>query len=265
MKIILSRKGFDCKYGGYPSPILPDGRIVSFPVPGSGDDRYLKLMLRREKSYLDLMEELNIIGFDNRSYCHLDPDIYYSVKKRCKNWRGAFGQANQAYTHLNNQSVHEDDLFLFFGWFRFTEKTNGKLKFVGPNMHVIFGYLQIDKIYNCDNFEEIPDWLREHPHYKWRKLANNVIYSAKEVFSVDHNFLGYGTFQYNEKLKLTKDGYTRSCWNLPEIFNDLKISYHNNKSWRKDYFKSAEIGQEFVVEENKEVMKWAYMLIQNYS
>ena len=38
MKIILSRKGFDSSYGGYPSPILPDGSLVSLPIPSM---RYL--------------------------------------------------------------------------------------------------------------------------------------------------------------------------------------------------------------------------------
>lgn len=33
MRIIISRKGFDSKYGGVPSPILPDGRLLSLPIP----------------------------------------------------------------------------------------------------------------------------------------------------------------------------------------------------------------------------------------
>ena len=37
MKVILSRKGFDSSYGGIPSPILPDGRLVSFPIPSPSD------------------------------------------------------------------------------------------------------------------------------------------------------------------------------------------------------------------------------------
>src|SRR5437763_11628659 len=32
-KIILSRKGFDSAAGGCASPVLPDGRLVSFPIP----------------------------------------------------------------------------------------------------------------------------------------------------------------------------------------------------------------------------------------
>ena len=37
MKIILSRKGFDSgkSNGCFPSPILPNGKIISFPIPSS--------------------------------------------------------------------------------------------------------------------------------------------------------------------------------------------------------------------------------------
>jgi hypothetical protein len=33
MKIILSRKGFDSGSGGCPSPIFPDGSLMSLPIP----------------------------------------------------------------------------------------------------------------------------------------------------------------------------------------------------------------------------------------
>jgi hypothetical protein len=33
MKVILSRKGFDSEYGGIASPILPDGTLLSLPIP----------------------------------------------------------------------------------------------------------------------------------------------------------------------------------------------------------------------------------------
>jgi hypothetical protein len=36
-KVILSRKGFDSSCGGYPSPILPDGTMISLPIP-AGDN-----------------------------------------------------------------------------------------------------------------------------------------------------------------------------------------------------------------------------------
>ena len=48
MKIILSRKGFDAEYGGQPSPILPDGTLLSMPIPYP--DEVIK--------YTDLHQEL---------------------------------------------------------------------------------------------------------------------------------------------------------------------------------------------------------------
>lgn len=38
MKIILSRKGFDLGYGGYPSPILPNGEMVTNLIPVIEED-----------------------------------------------------------------------------------------------------------------------------------------------------------------------------------------------------------------------------------
>ena len=37
MKIILSRKGFDSGYGGCPNPILPDGTLLSLPIPSRNE------------------------------------------------------------------------------------------------------------------------------------------------------------------------------------------------------------------------------------
>ncbi len=33
MKVVLSRKGFDSANGGIPSPIMPDGTMLSLPIP----------------------------------------------------------------------------------------------------------------------------------------------------------------------------------------------------------------------------------------
>ena len=40
MKIVLSRKGFDSQYGKQASPILPDGTLLSFPIPSEDDITY---------------------------------------------------------------------------------------------------------------------------------------------------------------------------------------------------------------------------------
>lgn len=43
MKTILSRKGFDSKYGGGSSPILPEGEMLSMPIPAFGNESGIQL------------------------------------------------------------------------------------------------------------------------------------------------------------------------------------------------------------------------------
>lgn len=54
-------------------------------------------------------------------------------------------------------------------------------------------------------------------------------------------------------------------WNLPNIFKEVSITYHNENSWKDGYFKSACRGQEFVIEENKNIEEWAIDLIEKHT
>ena len=84
MKIIFSRKGFDLQFGGFPSPILPEGRLVSLPIPNKRDDiSYSELLLSERENYYDLMMSLKgKVKYSKTWYelkkstkCHLDPDL----------------------------------------------------------------------------------------------------------------------------------------------------------------------------------------------
>lgn len=70
MKVILSRKGFDSGYGGWASPILPDGRMLSLPIPASnGLVSYDDLSAGNGQTYLETMRELRQ-GHEGRlSFC----------------------------------------------------------------------------------------------------------------------------------------------------------------------------------------------------
>ena len=57
MKVILSRKGFDSSNGGCPSPILPDGTLLSLPIPSQDRDAYEALSFRG-LNYGTLLEQL---------------------------------------------------------------------------------------------------------------------------------------------------------------------------------------------------------------
>jgi hypothetical protein len=47
---------------------------------------------------------------------------------------------------------------------------------------------------------------------------------------------------------------------LPACFKGATISYHTEKSWKEGYFQSAARGQEFVIQENVDISKWAESL-----
>lgn len=265
MKVILSRKGFDLGNGDCASPILPDGTLLSMPIPSFDNTSYQSLNIDIEgfgnKTYANVARELNPRRlFD---LCHLDPDIRRDACERPADWKPAFGQAYGSLTHLKNNDIKEGDLFLFFGWFRQTELFEGKLRFVkkAPSLHVIYGYLQIGEIINNPNEKNIPDWLKIHPHFTKKYSDNNAIFIARDNLTWDKSKEGAGCLTLDKKLVLTKEGHSRSHWDLPEEFKNISITNHSAKSWKSDYFKSVDIGQEFVFEESPIVEEWAKNII----
>ena len=199
--------------------------------------------------------------------CHFDPDINTSAMKRKPDWKPIFGQIGAAQTHLKRR-VKEGDLFLFFGTFRKTIKQNDTYKFeTKEKFHAIYGYLQIGEIISLDNKTEIPEWMDYHPHAHQKRLEdkNNTIYVARDKLTWDSDMLGAGVLSFTDKLVLTKKGCSKSRWNLPLFFKDVEISYHPcpKKSWKDDYFQSAAIGQEFVIDDNENIKEWAKDKIKN--
>jgi len=258
MKIILSRKGFDSKYGGCASPILPGGTLLSLPIPSKSDELRYSEIEYEGRSLYEMIKELHPGSrITDRYTCHLDPDIRnYRLSKE---WWPLFGQANQALRHLDNNGVNAGDLFLFFGWFRHTEFVDGRLRFVksAPNLHIIFGYFQIGEIYRTIN--EIPEEFEYHPHANNGIFRNgmNSIYAASENLSLDSTHPGASILNYDDSLVLTKKNMSRSKWNLPDFFRDVNMTYHTKASFRDGYFQSAAIGQEFVINADEKVRDWA--------
>jgi hypothetical protein len=267
MKIILSRKGFDSQYGGYPSPILPDGKMISFPIPVKNSDcTYDDLRFKDGLSYYDIIRQLGIKNIDRCTCCHADPDIYHNVKNRKGGWKPAFGQVDAAEGHLRKQKVGSDDIFLFFGRFSKTQIKNNKYGYypdVKNQFHALFGYLQIGEIIRNNDF---PSWLEDHPHANDSYLLNkpsNTIYIARDKLSWDSSYPGASSFVFSEDLRLTRRKTNNVTeWKLPRnIFGDVRISYHPNP-WRGNYFKSASKGQEFVIQDNCKVEEWAKEIIR---
>lgn len=264
MKIILSRKGFDSSSGGQPNPIMPDGTLLSLPIPDEQGNVSLYSIRWNGMSYFDIISSLNSkFNSGSNDMCHLDPDLREGVKYRLPGWKPAFGQAGSALSHLRKNSVGVGDLFLFFGWFKKTELVNGTLKYVkgAPEQHIIYGYMQVGEI--IKSFDNVPNWLKEHPHISDgnNRGDNNAIFLPTEILSFLPNKKGCGLLSFRDNRVLTKDGMSRGCWALPDCFKNVNITYHPHP-WIDDYFKSAGRGQEFVMEATPEILEWVKQIIQ---
>ena len=126
MRIILSRKGFDSANGEQPNPILPDGTLLSLPIPDKRGNNSFSSLYWNGMSYYNIIHSLKPnTKLKAENMCHLDPDLREEVKDRKLGWKPAFGQSDTALSHLRKNHVSIGDLFLFFGWFRATEIKNG--------------------------------------------------------------------------------------------------------------------------------------------
>ncbi|MHA1732971.1 MAG: hypothetical protein ACTSU5_13575 [Promethearchaeota archaeon] len=276
-RIVLSRKGFDSAYGGYPSPVLPGGRMLSLPIPSGDVLRYSDLRFDERTSYYDLMFQLRPKVRHRKEWhpltpstrCHLDPDLSRETIRRDPSWLPLFGQIGGAQTHLENRGVGAGDLFLFFGTFREAEFTAGGLKFKrgAPAVHAVFGYIQVGEVVRVGPDTRCPAWMRYHPHVdSGRKHeTNNTIWVAREKFSLDPDLPGGGTLAFGEGLVLSKRGESKSKWSLPPVFEGAEISHHGPGAWRDGYFQSASIGQEFVVDATPEIVDWAVNLVSGHA
>lgn len=265
MKIILSRKGFDSSSGQQPNPILPDGTLLSLPIPSDEDSFNTFSSLQwKGMSYYEIIKSLNPKSkWMPNSHCHLDPDLRMDVRERSFGWKPAFGQVNAALTQLRNANVGLSDIFLFFGWFRQTEWIDGSLRYVrqAPNQHIIYGYMQIGDI--IEKEDNIPEWLREHPHTSYKKTWNkgkNAIFLPTDKLSFDKKLPGCNILDFREDRVLTKKGCLKSHWNLPSFFKDVEITHHPNP-WREDYFQSTGRGQEFIMKTTSQILEWTKNII----
>ncbi len=287
MKIILSRKGFDSNNGGYPCPILPDGRLVSLPIPGKSGFHYHEVHVDSTHTYFDIMHQLSstikINGvtkkFVRKFECHLDPDLIFDAQQfRHQDWKPLFGQVGSAGGHLRNMKVGPQDIFLFFGWFKQTRiATDGRLKFKpnAPDLHLLFGYLQVERVVKADSEYVAPTWMGDHPHLGqlFRKKTNNTIYIARKNLIAKPELPGAGAFTFCNKLVLTSpEARKRTAWKLPDFFQNCRIPYINPNG-KSDRFSgssngfvnvNANIGQvqELVItdenQDNSKIVDWAY-------
>lgn len=126
---------------------------------------------------------------------HLDPDLEPSSVARLYGWRLAFGQCSAAQGHLERFKVGVGDLFLFFGWFRRIEHAQGRYQYVAdsPDLHVLFGWLEIGEVLAGSALQAPPEWLRRHPHLDGAYRPKDHVYIAQTRGTLAEN--GAGTFR----------------------------------------------------------------------
>ena len=262
MKVILSRKGFDSSNGGCPSPIFPDGTLLSLPIPSDDKLTYADITAYQGLSYEQILKQLNPKG--NFHGCHLDPDLRSEIRLSIPaNWQPAFGQAGSAQGLLRNNGVGEDDLFLFFGWFKQVQQIDGVLSYVpnSPNLHVLWGYLQVERVLkNPDEIEKF-DW---HPHADSNKYINqnNALYTARKTLSFDSSKPGSSVLNYSENRVLTLENGPMATWRkIPALMPDNIVpDRSNNASGQGIYYQG--IWQELVLKENQTSSNWAMSVLQ---
>jgi hypothetical protein len=286
MKLVLSRKGFDSSAGGIPSPILPDGRLISLPIPSREDDFTFADINIRDIDMAALLAGLSRQKLAINDRVHLDPDIDRSIGKRLPGWRPSLGQTGAAQTHLDGQGVGPGDVFIFFGWFREVEMHQGRWRYVprAPDQHVMFGWLEIGAVIPVGQqriaaIDAFP-WSADHPHVA-NPCAygdqNNSLYVAPPQSAINPKAQhGGGRFtQMADTLRLTSTGESRSMWSLPQWFcpnGRPALSYHGSPdrwTFKDDHvrLKSVGRGQEFVIDGDyyPELEDWAASIICNHS
>ena len=266
MKIILSRKGFDSSNGGCPSPILPDGTLLSLPIPTNDRDTYEDLSWQGV-NYADLLRQLRPVK--PFSHCHVDPDLRPGVRSASpENWKPAFGQTDAAQGVLKNAGVKIGDLFLFFGWFRQTEYGPSGYRFVRKcgdffrcaDLHVIYGYLQIGEILTKPDDIAAYSW---HPHASeaFRKNKANALYLPAERLSWNPDLPGYGTLDYRTDRVLTMENMPRGTWTAKPFLMPEHVYGNRKNSANGAGLYYAGIWQELVIEESDGLLDWARSLI----
>jgi len=268
MKIILSRKGFDSANGGIPSPIMPDGTLLSFPIP-SNDGISFDELIYDGTSYSDILCQL--APHKEYGLCHVDPDIRKDCRRKpVPDWNPAFGQYKAAQGVLDHANVEVGDIFLFFGWFRKAELCNGQYRFVRRNtggfydhsdLQIIYGYMQIGEIITDNNKIARFIW---HPHASDSYIMNrsNTLYIPTKTLSLLPEFKGYGTLDYRIDRVLTMEGKSRATWNTYPFLLPEHIYGHRKNRAKGAGLYYCGIWQELVINESDGLINWVRSIIR---
>jgi hypothetical protein len=283
MNVIFSRKGFDAKYGGMASPILPDGRLIPLCIPSSHDTTTLANFSYVDADVAQIIADVSAERHNLSTRIHLDPDLARTSAVHLPGWRPALGQTGAAQGHLRRRAVGRGDVFLFFGWFRLTEQVAGKWRFArgAPDLHVLFGWIEVDEVLPIVTAREVAlarhPWIVRHPHVaspaRYDSKLNTLYIGRERSAYHPREIPGGGRFPtMSTALQLTKANCSRSIWTLPPWFSPKgrpPLSYHPKPlSWQDGEdsvtLRSAATGQEFVLDSQHypELEAWVVKLIR---
>lgn len=212
-------------------------------------------------------------------YCHLDPDLIKDNLKRENDWLPMFGP-HPGYQKNLERNIKKNDLFLFFGLYRPVVIEDGMIRYalkkdmnyntINYNeIHVIYGYLQVDTI--IKNGKDVRNWMKNHPHLDKKLWSEdyNAIYIATRELSIDEKKMGYpgaGIFKFSKDLILTETNKSlnplpnKSIWRYDLFPLGCHISHQgkrvDNSKWTKTgCFQWISRGQEFIIEDCPEFEK----------
>ena len=286
--LILSRKGFDSSFGGRPSPILPDGRMVSLPIPEHPSPvSFGECLIDPDTTVASLLATLGVLDvklsrggrisrlpLTPQLGTHLDPDLRRENRAvRVPEWRPMFGQVGAAQRHLANCGVGPGDIFLFFGWFAHTQiDRTGRIRYVrgDKGFHAICGWMEIAEALPAEQFAAKNPWAwQQHPHLQSsmpEHYTHNTIYAAAVASSGVPGVPGAAAFRYSHKCRLSKPGCSRTVWSLPACFHPdntkSPLTYHGSRErWStaqadRVTLQAVDKGQEFVVPVNQGIGDW---------
>jgi hypothetical protein len=279
VRIVLSRKGFDGTSGGCPSPIFPDGSMLSLPIPDRTSPVRYRDLEWRGRNVGELVERLT--GGRRRASdgAHLDPDLRAGARPRLRGWRPTLGQIAAAQGHLRNRGVGAGDLFLFFGLFRAVDLA---LRWTGPPVHVVWGWLQVAAVASVDrSVRPLAGsrwrWAADHPHLAFRPEPSNTLYVAADRLTIPGCVPatpGAGAFDvFAPRRRLTAPAArTASRWSLPRFLlpsGRRALTYHGDPArWSASgdavLLVAASRGQEFVLDtsEYPDAVAWAAALLR---
>ena len=260
MKIILSRKGFDSASGRCPSPIMPDGTLLSLPIPSGDAVQY------RDLRYGNHGYDLLLQGLKPRvdfGGCHVDPDIRDGIRAApVRGWKPAFGQAGSALGVLRNAGVGIGDLFLFFGLFRQAELWGDSIRFVWGSkpLHIVYGYLQIGKMLDAPGDMAAYPW---HPHASGEGYGRgkNTLYVPRETLSLCPSLPGHGVLPLRADRVLTKRGANAATWEERSFLMPGSIIGNRKNCAQQGGVYYAGQWQELVLQPCPEAERWALGLI----